>query len=291
MKVLVTGAGGQLGADMLSALEGHDVVGLPREQLDVADEAAVVEAVTEHRPTLVVNCAAYTQVDRCEDEQDLAWSVNALGPWWLARACARTGATLLHLSTDYVFDGTSTRPYSEFDPIAPQSVYGRSKAAGEQLIRQTLERHYIVRTSWVQGAHGKNFVKTMLRLGRERDELSVVADQTGSPTFTFDLAPALVQLSEGGRFGTYHLTNSGTCTWFEFAQSIFDEAGIDVSVKPTDTASYGAPAPRPANSVLDNRLARLTGITPLPPWRESLALLVKQLEAAGQPSDQKGTSA
>lgn len=292
MKVLVTGAGGQLGADMLSALAAHEVVGLSREQLDIADEDAVLSALREERPELVVNCAAYTQVDACEDERDLAWMVNALGPWWLARGCAEVGAALLHISTDYVFDGTSDRPYTEFDPIAPQSVYGQSKAAGEQLIRRTLGRHFIVRTSWVQGAHGKNFVKTMLRLGRDRDELTVVADQVGSPTFTFDLAPALAQLAGTDRYGTYNLTNTGACTWFELALAIFEEAGLAVTVHPTDTASYGAKAPRPANSALDNRLARLVGIPPLPAWRDSLSLLVKQLEAEAPPSaEQKGSTA
>jgi len=277
VKVVVTGAGGQLGHDMVAAFADHDVVGLTRADLDVTDEAAVVAAVRDHAPDLVVNAAAHTEVDAAESHPDAAWRANALAPWWLARACALGDAVLVHVSTDYVFDGRSDRPYTEFDAVNPQSVYGRSKAAGEQLVRQTLPRHYIVRTSWVLGAHGGNFVRTMLRVGRERDAVKVVADQTGSPTFTFDLAPALRRLAVTGRFGTYHLTNTGTCTWHELAVAAYREAGLDVAVTPITTAEYGAPAPRPANSVLDNRLARLTGLPPLPPWEESLRRLVAEL--------------
>ena len=284
MTVLVTGAGGQLGVDVLAAYAADDVVGLTHAELDIADEAAVAAAVRDHQPRLVVNAAAYTKVDACETEPDTAWAANALGPWWLARACRDAGAQLVHISTDYVFDGTATRPYTEFDPINPLSVYGRSKAAGERLVRQALPAHYIVRTSWVHGLAGANFVKTMLRLGAERDELSVVDDQTGSPTFTFDLAPAIRRLVELGRPGTFHVTNSGACTWFELARTVFELAGMDVSVKPIDTATYGAPAPRPANSMLDNTFARLTGLEPLPPWRDSLVRLMTQLGAAQRPA-------
>jgi dTDP-4-dehydrorhamnose reductase len=184
---------------------------------------------------------------------------------------------VVYVSTDYVFDGTADRPYTEFDPVTPRSVYGRSKEAGERLVRQTLPRHYIVRTSWVLGTHGGNFVRTMLRLGRERGAVSVVSDQTGSPTFTFDLAPAIRGLAVSGRYGTYHLTNQGTCTWYELAGATFEEAALDVEVTPIDTATFGAPAPRPAYSVLDNHLARLVGLPPLPPWRESLRRLIAEL--------------
>jgi dTDP-4-dehydrorhamnose reductase len=277
MRVLVTGAGGQLGHDLLTAFGHDDCAGLSRAELDVTDEAAVVAAVRDHAPELVVHAAAFTRVDACEAEPDVAWRVNALGSWWVARACALADAAMVYVSTDYVFDGLLGRPYTSFDPPNPVSMYGRSKEAGEQLVRQTLARHYIVRTSWVQGAHGGNFVKTMLRLGRERDELSVVDDQTGSPTFTFDLAPAIRSLAVTGRHGTYHLTNRGHCTWFEFARAVFSEAGIAVDVSPTDTATFGAPAPRPSYSVLDNLLAGMVGLEPLPPWRTSLKRLVAEL--------------
>ncbi|CAN5760669.1 MAG: dTDP-4-dehydrorhamnose reductase [Euzebyales bacterium] len=277
MRVLITGAGGQLGHDLLAAFGDDDCAGLGHAELDVSDEASVVAAVRDHAPDLVVHAAAFTKVDACEAEPDVAWRVNALGSWWVARACALADAAMVYVSTDYVFDGLLGRPYTSFDPTNPVSMYGRSKEAGEQLVRQTLARHYIVRTSWVQGAHGGNFVKTMLRLGRERDALSVVDDQTGSPTFTFDLAPAIRRLAVTGRHGTYHLTNRGHCTWFEFARAVFSEAGIAVDVSPTDTATFGAPAPRPSYSVLDNRLAGMVGLQPLPPWRTSLKRLVAEL--------------
>jgi dTDP-4-dehydrorhamnose reductase len=277
MKVLVTGAGGQLGHDLVSAFGDHDVVGLTRRELDVSDEAAAVAAVRDHAPDLVVHAAAFTKVDVCESEPDTAWRVNALGSWWMARACALGDAAMVYLSSDYVFDGTNERPYTEFDPVGPQSVYGRTKEAGEQLVRSTLQRHYIVRTSWLLGVHGANFVKTMLRLGGEGRTLKVVDDQTGSPTFAFDLAPAIRSLAVTGRHGTYHLTNAGSCTWYELARATFEEAGLSVDLGPTDTASYAAPAPRPANSVLDNLMARMTGLQPLPHWRVSLKRLVAEL--------------
>lgn len=277
MKVLVTGAGGQLGVDLLAAFAQDDVVGLTHADLDVTDEAAVVAAVRDHAPDLVVHSAAFTKVDACESDSDLAWKVNAIGSWWVARACALGDAQMVYISTDYVFDGTAGRPYTEFDATCPQSMYGRSKEGGEQFVRQTLPAHYIVRTSWVQGTHGGNFVKTMLRLGEERDALSVVDDQTGSPTFTFDLAPAIRRVAVSGRHGTYHVTNTGHCTWFELARAVFDEAGVDVDLTPTDTATFGAPAPRPAFSVLDNCKARLTGLEPLPEWRDSLKRLLADL--------------
>jgi dTDP-4-dehydrorhamnose reductase len=278
VRVLVTGAGGQLGHDLVAAFSDHDVVGLARAHLDVTDEAAVVATVRDHAPDLVLHAAAYTKVDACESDPDTAWLVNAVGSWWVARACALADAAMVYLSSDYVFDGTAGRPYTEFDAVNPLSVYGRSKEAGEQLVRRTLDRHYIVRTSWVLGVHGGNFVKTMLRLGRERGAVSVVDDQTGSPTFAFDLAPAIRRLAVTGRYGTYHVTNSGACTWFDLAAAAFEEAGLQVDLTPTDTASFGAPAPRPAFSVLDNRLARLTGLEPLPHWRDSLKRLIAELK-------------
>jgi dTDP-4-dehydrorhamnose reductase len=282
MRVVITGAAGQLGHDLQKAFADDDVLAIDVAEVDITDEAAVVAAFTDFGPQLVVHGAAYTAVDKAETDEDTAWRVNAIGSWWVARACKLVGAAMVYVSTDYVFDGTLGRAYTEFDRTSPQGVYARTKEAGEQLVRETLPEHYVVRTSWVQGEHGSNFVKTMLRLGAQRaesgDSLTVVDDQTGSPTFTADLAPALRRLAVTGRYGTYHLTNSDTCTWFEFARAIFDEAGLDVRVEPTDTASYGAPAPRPSYSVLDNRKARLTGVGPLRPWREGLRDLVAKLQ-------------
>lgn len=279
MRVVITGAAGQLGHDLQKAFADDEVLAIDVAECDITDEAAVMAVITDFAPELVVHGAAYTAVDKAEEDEDTAWRVNALGSWWVARACKVVGASMVYVSTDYVFDGTLGRAYTEFDHTSPQGVYARTKEAGEQLVRETLPEHYVVRTSWVQGEHGNNFVKTMLRLGAERDTLTVVADQTGSPTFTADLAPAIRRLAVTGRFGTYHVTNSGQCTWFEFAQAIFAEAGLDVRVEPTTTASYGAPAPRPAYSVLDNRKANLTGIGPLRPWREALADLLRTLDA------------
>ncbi|HVL98114.1 MAG TPA: dTDP-4-dehydrorhamnose reductase [Egibacteraceae bacterium] len=278
MRVLVTGADGQLGRDLLKAFADDDVVGTDLGTLDVTDEPAVVAAVRDHAPELVVHAAAFTRVDACESEPDTAWQVNAVGSWWVARACALAGAAMVYVSTDYVFDGCAGRPYTEFDRPNPQSMYGRSKEAGEQLVRRTVAEHYIVRTSWVHGTHGHNFARTMLRLARDRGQVAVVDDQTGSPTFTFDLAPAIRRLAVSGRHGTYHLTNSGHCTWYEFARAVFDAAGVAVDLRPTDTATFGAPAPRPAYGVLDNRLARLVGLPPLPDWRVSLPRLIAELD-------------
>lgn len=278
MRVLITGAGGQLGTDLRAAFADHDVVALSHDELDVTHEPAVVAAVGDAAPDLVVHAAAVTAVDACEDQPRHAWRVNALGAWWVARAAALAGAAMVYVSTDYVFDGWLGRPYTEFDPVNPASVYGRSKEAGEQLVRRACAAHYIVRTSWVHGRVGGNFTKTMLRVGRERGALSVVDDQTGSPTFTFDLAPAIRALAVSGRHGTYHVTNQGSCTWFELARAVFDEVGLAVDVSPTDAVTWGAPAPRPRYSVLDNHLARLLGLEPLPPWRASLRRLLAELD-------------
>jgi dTDP-4-dehydrorhamnose reductase len=277
MKVLITGAGGQLGHDLLQAFADGEAVGLGHSDLDVTHEPAVVAAVRDHAPDLVVHAAAFTRVDACESEPQTAWRVNTMGTWWVARACALADAAMVYVSSDYVFDGWLGRAYTEFDAVCPLSVYGRSKEAGEQLVRQTLATHYIVRTSWLHGTHGANFAKTMLRLGRERGAVSVVDDQTGSPTFTFDLAPAIRRLAVTGRYGTYHLTNTGHCTWFTLAQAVFEEAGMRVTCTPIDTAAFGAPAPRPVFSVLDNLKARLIGLAPLPEWRASLKRLVADL--------------
>lgn len=278
MRALITGASGQLGTDLRAAFADDHVVALDRADLDVAHEPSMVAAVRDAAPDVVVHAAAFTAVDACETDPHHAWRVNALGAWWAARAAALADAAIVYVSTDYVFDGTLGRPYTEFDPVSPRSVYGRSKEGGEQLVRRACAAHYIVRTSWVHGRVGGNFAKTMLRVGRERGAVRVVDDQSGSPTFTFDLAPAIRALAVSGRYGTYHLTNAGSCTWFEFARAIFAEASLDVDVSPTDAASWGAPAPRPPYSVLDNHLARLLGLDPLPHWRDSLPRLLAELD-------------
>ena len=288
VKVLVTGAGGQLGLDLLDAFAEHDVTGLTRAELDVSDEAGVAAAVHALAPDLVINAAAATNVDGCEADPLGAHRVNALGPWWLARACARAGATLVTFSTDYVFDGIApvgpggaSRGFVDGDPVAPLSVYGRSKAAGEQLVRETLGAHHIVRTAWVSGARGHNFVRTMLRLADSGGAVRVVDDQIGSPTFTRDLARAVRDLAVSGRYGTVHLVNEGSCSWYELAAAVFEVAGLDVDLGPQSSSAIDRPAPRPAWSVLDATHARAIGIGPLPHWRDGLAQLLAELDVQG----------
>jgi len=284
VRVLITGAGGQLGLDLIDAFEGHDVTALTRTELDVAQRDQVEQAIAGATPDVVVNAAAWTDVDGCEADEDRAHAVNALGPWWLARACGAAGAELVTVSTDYVFDGTAPRdgdgqprPLTEFDPVDPLNAYGRSKAAGEVLVRQTLDRHYIVRTAWVAGARGSNFVRTMLRLARERDHVAVVDDQIGSPTFTRDLAAAIVDLAGSGLYGTWNRTNSGRCSWFDLAAATFELSGLDVDLRPQPSSALDRPAPRPAWSVMSGTHAELAGLTPLPPWRDGLERLLDEL--------------
>jgi len=265
-KVLLSGSGGQLGLELTELLPGrsHEVIALSRARLDVADFEAVSSALEEHSPDVVVNAAAYTNVDGCETEADLAFRVNALGPRNLAQLCEERGCDLLHVSTNYVFDGGSRRPYEPFDAPNPISVYGRSKLAGEEYVRQLTNRWYVVRSAGVYG-RGNNFVRTMLRLGAERDVLEVKEDEFISPTFALDLAEGMTTLIEDGRYGLYHLTNAGSCSWYEFAREIFALAGVEVEVVPVPGAEYPLPAARPANGVLST-----LGSPELRHWRDAL---------------------
>lgn len=284
MKVLLTGAEGQLGCDLADAFAGADLIAMARSDLDVADEAAVADAVGRIRPHLVVNAAAWTDVDGCESDPERAHRVNALGPWWLARACHEVGASLVTYSTDYVFDGNAPRTpqgqrraWSEFDPVSPINEYGRSKAAGEQLVRESLRQHFVIRTAWVCGARGSNFVRAMLRIAEERGEASVVDDQHGSPTFTRDLASATGELVETRRYGTYHLTNSGWCSWYDLAAATFEFAGLDVALTRMSSSELQRPAPRPSWSVLSAQHSTSSGLSPLRPWQDGLRSLLNEL--------------
>ena len=284
MRILLTGAGGQLGRDLARVYGDHDVVARSHAELDVGDETAIERTMREVQPELVLNAGAWTDVDGCERDEDRAHRVNALGPWWLARACARSSATLVQISTDYVFPGRAPtgpggapRGWTEFDPIDPLNAYGRSKAASEALVRQTLAEHHLIRTAWVNGAGGRNFVTTMLRLGAEHGRVRVVTDQVGSPTFTGDLAVAIREVTDSGRFGTLHRTNAGHCSWFDLATAVFELAGMDVEVAPTTTAGFARPAPRPDWSVLDDRHSRTQGLSALPHWRDGLARMLAEL--------------
>lgn len=279
MKVLVCGAKGMLGTDMcqIFSQEGHVVTGLDIGEIDITRLADVRQTLKELKPELIINAAAYTNVDGCEQEPDLAYRVNALGPRNLAIGAEETGAALIHISTDYVFGGRGNRPYREYDPILPASVYGKSKADGEEMVRNHCRRHYIVRTAWLFGVNGNNFVKTMLRLAGERDVLTVVNDQVGSPTYTCDLGEALAKLCQEPAYGTYHLTNGGSCTWFEFTREILRQAGVSgVRVEPITTEELGRPADRPRYSVLDNYIWRMDGRSPLRPYQEALTDYLKQ---------------
>jgi len=272
VKVVVTGAGGQLGIDIVRLLtdRGIEVVGYGRSELDVTDLASVREALTQSKPDVIIHAAAYTKVDQAESDEDQAYRVNAYGTRNVAIAAEEIGAKVCYISTDYVFDGTSSKPYQEYDRTNPLGVYGHSKLAGEELVKTLSSRYYIVRTAWVYGRNGQNFVKTMLRLAEERDEVNVVTDQVGSPTYTEDLAAFLIDLVQTDYYGIYHATNSGSCSWYEFAKAIFEESGVDVRVNPITSLEFPRPAPRPSYSVLDHMSIRANGFQDLRHWREGL---------------------
>lgn len=276
-RFLVTGAGGMLGQDLLAALDGREVTSLTRSDLDVTDLDAVRAAVAGH--DVVINAAAYTKVDDAESDEEAAFAVNATAAGHLATATAEAGAILVQVSTDYVFDGTATTPYAEDTPLAPVSAYGRTKAEGERLIaRENPGRSYLVRTAWLYGAGGPNFAATMLKLAAQRDQLAVVDDQVGQPTWTLDLAKKIVELVDAGApFGTYHGTNSGQGSWFDFARAVFAGAGLDPErVLPTDSSSFQRPAPRPAYSVLGHDAWRAAGLAPMRDWRDALGDAMSQ---------------
>ena len=281
MRVLITGAGGQLGTDLAAhcTAEGDDVVALPRASLDVADRGAVHDAVDAHRPEVLFHAAAWTAVDDCESDPERAHRDNALAVRWVAEACRRAGTHLVHVSTDYVFDGTKDGPYHEWDEPAPRSVYGASKLAGEREAMAQAPGCAVVRTSWVMGVHGRNMLKTVLSL-RDRDELAFVDDQRGCPTFTTDLAMGLRAVGAQRLPGTYHCTNQGSVSWYGLVREILTLANADPDkVRPisTDQLDPPRPAPRPANSVLDGMAWRWSSLPPMPHYGETLGAAVREL--------------
>lgn len=272
MKILVTGAGGQLGYDVCRTLDERKIeyLGTASSELDIRNAAAVEHRIEEYCPDAVIHCAAYTKVDAAEDEPEHCWAVNVEGTKNIAAACRKTGAKMLYISTDYVFPGTGEQAYEAGDPVGPVNVYGQSKLAGELAVQSLLEKFFIVRISWVFGKNGNNFVKTMLRLAETRTELNVVCDQTGSPTYTADLAPLLCDMVQTERYGIYHATNDGICTWAEFAQEIFALSGKNVTVHPIPSEAYPTKAERPLNSRLSKRSLTAGGFSLLPPWQNAL---------------------
>jgi len=275
MKVLVTGAGGMLGRDVVLAAgnAGHDVVGFGHSELDVADEAALGAKFELERPDVSINCAAWTDVDGAEEHEEEATRINGAGAGNVAAAAAAVGGSVVQVSSDYVFDGSKGAPYVETDQTAPLSAYGRSKLAGEEAVRAANKRHFVVRSAWLFGTGGRNFVETMLRLAADHGEVLVVRDQVGSPTYTWHLAYGIVRLIEGVEYGIHHMAAAGGCSWYEFAREIFDQAKVECKVMSATTDMLGRPAPRPPYSALASQREHAIE---LPSWRDGLAGYLSQ---------------
>ena len=277
---LVTGTSGQLGSDVLAELKrrGIECFAATRQELPLG-EGRAAEVLSRLKPEVVVHCAAYTAVDKAEDEPELCRRVNAAGTAELAAACRAAGAKLVYISTDYVFPGDGTDFYRPEDEKGPQNVYGASKLAGEQAVQAALERYFIVRISWVFGRNGKNFIRTMLNLAKTHDRLTVVDDQTGSPTYTADLAPLLCDMAATDKYGVYHATNEGVCSWADLAIETFRLAGLPVTVERVPSAAYPTKARRPKNSRLDKSCLDAAGFRRLPPWQDAVARYLREIEA------------
>ncbi len=279
MKVLIIGAEGMLGHDLVDVLgDENEISTTTIYTLDITDIDKTVKTIKEINPDVVVHAAAFTDVNGCESNQDTAYNVNVLGTRNVAVASSQADSALVYISTDYVFDGEKGSSYHEYDQPNPLSVYGKTKYLGEVYIRDILNKFYIVRTSWLYGFHGNNFVTTMLNLAKTNDTLSVVNDQIGSPTYTLDLANAIAELIKKPRYGIYHITNSDSCSWYEYACEIFDMAGIDIEVKPVTTEEYPQPAPRPKYSVLENYNWKMEGLKEIRSYKEALKDYMKLLE-------------
>ncbi len=270
MRTLITGARGMLGHDLLRALPSTSTVGLSSRELDVTDLAGVGRALRRHAPQLVIHAAGYTDVDGCESQPELAQKVNGLGTRNVAQVADEIDAVVVYISTDYVFDGEKSEPYVESDPPHPLNEYGKSKLAGETFLRELCHRYYIIRTSWLFGRNGRNFVRTILQLSGKQERLEVVADQIGCPTYSYHLAQKIKEVTSSGRFGTYHITNSGSCSWFQFALEILRRRQICVPIIPISSAQCRRPARRPQNSVLRNLVLESEGFERLPHWQEGL---------------------
>jgi dTDP-4-dehydrorhamnose reductase len=278
VKLLVAGAAGMLGRDVMLAAgnAGHDVVGYGHAELDVTDGAALEKKLELERPDVVINCAAWTDVDGAEEQEQAALAVNGAGAGNLAAAAARVGASIVYVSSDYVFDGAKAAPYVESDQTAPLSAYGRTKLAGEEATVAANKRHFVVRSAWLFGVAGPNFVETMLRLAGSGNEVLVVRDQVGSPTYTWHLAYGIVRLIEGVEFGIHHMAAAGQCSWYEFAREIFEQAKVECKVLSITTEEFGRPAPRPPFSALTSQREHAIR---LPSWQDGLAGYLAQRQA------------
>ncbi len=301
MKVFVTGVAGQLGHDVMNELskrgyegigsdiaseysgvqDGSAVTTMPYVSLDITDKEAVEKVLTEQKPDVVVHCAAWTAVDLAEDDDKVekVRAINAGGTENIAKVCKKLDSKMVYISTDYVFDGQGTEPWlPDCTDYKPLNVYGQTKLEGEQAVSGNLDQYFIVRIAWVFGVNGKNFIKTMLNVGKTHDHLTVVNDQTGSPTYTYDLARLLVDMIQTDKYGRYHATNEGLCTWYEFACEIFKQAGMDVSVAPVSSDEYPAKAKRPSNSRMDKSKLTANGFQPLPTWQDALSRYLKEID-------------
>ena len=279
MKILITGSNGMLGHDLEEILKSkHELVLTTSKTLDITDKEHTMDFICETKPDIVINSAAYTDVDGCEENQDIAYAVNGEGVRNLALACKEVDCPLVHISTDYVFNGKNDRPWVEDDEIGPISIYGKSKRKGEEAILEILDKYFIVRTAWLYGINGKNFPKTMLELAKNHSEITVVYDEVGTPTYTPDLAYGISQLIESDLYGIYHLTNSGSCSWCEFARYIFEVADMDVKVIPVTASEFARPAPRPSYSVLENRNWVKNGFKPLRSYKEAIKEYVELIK-------------
>lgn len=282
MRIIVTGAKGQLGVELMNVLShSNPILGMDLDNHDIT-HPHYIDYLSKFQPGLVLHAAAYTDVDGCENDPHKAFLVNAIGTRNVALACQKSKCAMMYISTDYVFDGAKKEPYDEYDFPNPLSVYGRSKLAGEQYVSTLLDRFYIVRTSWLYGPQGKNFVKTILNLAEKPDKLRVVDDQVGSPTYAPDLALAIAHIIRESWYGVYHVTNQGSVSWHGFAQEILRQKGIEKEMEAISTKELGRPAPRPANSVLRNYVLELTGLYRMRPWQEALEEFL-QKEAGGKP--------
>ena len=279
MKLLVTGVRGQLGHDVVKECEkrGITAIGVDIEEMDITDAAACEKVIKEAKVDAVIHCAAYTAVDAAEDNTELCRKINAEGTENIVKVCRELNIKMMYFSTDYVFNGKGDRPWKTDDERSPLNVYGQTKYEGELAVENSLEKYFILRIAWVFGVNGKNFIKTMLRLGKEKGAVSVVNDQIGSPTYTADLAVLAVDMIQTDKYGTYHATNEGLCSWYEFACQIFNEANMDVKVTPVSSDAFPAKAKRPSNSRMDKSKLTENGFSPLPGWQDALKRYLKEI--------------